>query len=396
MKIKTSLKLTMISSLLTGSLLFGSASAVLAQGVTPAPLGGGTRAQAACSAIAGKITNAITNSQNNQVKVIAVMSRFDAFLTGRAGTFQQKYGMSVYNTLAGYFSTLHNTYGSQIKTDWTTYTQDLTNIQNMSNAGNCGTTNGLFATQIRQTKSDHLKIRPDIEAYRDYVNNTIRYYVRSLTPLPSTSPIPTPTPYPTLAPTDTPGPTNAPTSDQTPAPVSNNNVCTDQKPASAPVLLSAVANDQNQVVLSWSKASDPVSYYLVAYGTKSGVMEYGNPNVGDQNTTTYAVGSLSGNTTYYFEVRAGNNCMPGDFSNEMSAKVSGPIITTSPAPGFLPGVLSANQAPQGSQNSGSVSVPQNNQLGNKANSIIDSITSFIQSTWDNIAHFFTSLIPIHL
>ncbi len=393
MKIKTSLKLTMISSLLTGSLLFGSASAVLAQDVTPAPLGGGTRAQAACSAIAGKITNAITNSQNNQVKVIAVMSSFDAFLTGRAGTFQQKYGMSVYNTLAGYFSTLHNTYGSQIKTDWTTYTQDLSNLQNMSNAGNCGTTNGLFAAQIRQTRSNHLKVRPDIEAYRDYVNNTIRYYVRSLTPLPSPTPtvILSPTPFPT----DTSSPTNPSASDQTSPPTSNN-VCTDQKPSSAPVLLSAVANDQNQVVLSWSKASDPVTYYLVAYGTKSGVMEYGNPNVGDQNTTSYTAGSLSGNTTYYFEVRAGNNCMPGDFSNEMSAKVSGPIITTSPAPGFLPGVLSANQAPQGSQNSGSVSVPRNNQPGNKAILRIGSITSFIQSTWDNIAHFFTSLIPIHL
>ncbi len=114
-------------------------------------------------------------------------------------------------------------------------------------------------------------------------------------------------------------------------------VCNDQKPGSTPVLLSAIPGS-NSVILNWSKASDPVSYYLVAYGISPNNNTYGNPNVGNKDTTSYTVNNLSGGTTYCFIVRAGNGCTPGDFSNQICTTPAGGTVT-GVAAGFAPGVL---------------------------------------------------------
>ncbi|KKR70654.1 MAG: endoglucanase-like protein, nonfunctional [Candidatus Woesebacteria bacterium GW2011_GWA2_40_7b] len=113
--------------------------------------------------------------------------------------------------------------------------------------------------------------------------------------------------------------------------------CNDTKPGSAPVLTGAFGG-VNSVTLHWTEASDPVSYYLVTYGASSGAQTYGNPNVGGKGTTSYTVSGLSGGRTYFFKVRAGNGCAPGDFSNEVFAIPVGGFIS-SPATGFIPGVL---------------------------------------------------------
>jgi len=123
---------------------------------------------------------------------------------------------------------------------------------------------------------------------------------------------------------------------------SSSPACNDQKPDSAPVLLSATSTGLNSITLNWAKANNPVSYYLVTFGTKPGEQLYGNPNVGGSETTSYTVNSLSGGRRYYFKVRGGNGCTPGNFSNEVSAVSAGGFIAQGAVPGgFAPGVLGA-------------------------------------------------------
>lgn len=144
-------------------------------------------------------------------------------------------------------------------------------------------------------------------------------------------------------------------------------VCNDARPTTAPFLISAISTGQNSVTLNWSKASGPVTYYLITYGTKAGEQLYGNPNVGGSDTTSYTINGLSGGQRYFFRVRAGNNCMPGDFSNEVSAFIPGNIIIGS-ANDFQSGVLGSNTELEdaGSTESAEIittSTPGNN-LGN--------------------------------
>jgi hypothetical protein len=109
------------------------------------------------------------------------------------------------------------------------------------------------------------------------------------------------------------------------------NSCNYGTPAT-PQLTSAVADSDNQITLTWTDATDPVSYYLVSYGLTSGQYIYGNPNVGGQGTTSYTVGNLAAGTTYYFVVKAVNGCTPGSASNEVSATTTGGVVAATPTP----------------------------------------------------------------
>lgn len=161
-------------------------------------------------------------------------------------------------------------------------------------------------------------------------------------------------------------------------------VCGDTKPGSAPKLLSAKVTGRNEVTLTWSKAADPVTYYLVAYGTKSDKLEYGNPNIGGKDTNTYVVKGLQNDQTYYFKVRAGNSCMPGEFSNEVAVKASGDYIS-GPATGFKAGVLSTQRASSGADLKFKPITKANPQrVFEKTENIFDNIVSFISFVWSRL------------
>jgi hypothetical protein len=78
-------------------------------------------------------------------------------------------------------------------------------------------------------------------------------------------------------------------------------------------------------------------------------MLWGNPNIGGRGTKSFVVQNLSGGKTYYFKVRAGNGCQPGDFSNELSATPFG-FSVQGQATGFERGVLGAKTSAQGEEN----------------------------------------------
>src|SRR3989338_8647676 len=95
--------------------------------------------------------------------------------------------------------------------------------------------------------------------------------------------------------------------------------CSDARPASAPTLLSSEPMSDTSVQLVWQEAQDPVSYYLLAYGTTETSFEYGIPDIGGKSTSTFTINDLQKGVKYYFKVRAGNGCKPGEFSNKLSA-----------------------------------------------------------------------------
>lgn len=138
-------------------------------------------------------------------------------------------------------------------------------------------------------------------------------------------PVPTPTPVPTSPPGGG-GPAGGP-----------GPACTDAKPG-LPTGFSAVAGPgTGQVTLSWLPPSLPYTYFLIAYSDSSSwPPKWGNPDVGD--VSSFTVSGL-GAGTYWFWLRAGNGCMPGDFVGPISPGAIAGVAGGGVAPGFAPGVL---------------------------------------------------------
>jgi len=100
-----------------------------------------------------------------------------------------------------------------------------------------------------------------------------------------------------------PTPTNPPHDDPNPP------VCNSAKPGT-PALISVTRNG-GSATLVWTPVQS-ATHYTIGYGLKVNDYIYGVPNTG--NVNTYTINALNPNTTYYFAVKAVNECTPGDFS----------------------------------------------------------------------------------
>lgn len=95
--------------------------------------------------------------------------------------------------------------------------------------------------------------------------------------------------------------------------------CSAQVPGKAPWLYAAVAKSSSSIELYFTDSGGSYDHYALEYGTDSSRYQWGASNIGGKGTRTYTITDLSPNTTYYFRVRAGNDCAPGAWSNELAA-----------------------------------------------------------------------------
>lgn len=127
----------------------------------------------------------------------------------------------------------------------------------------------------------------------------------------------------TVAPTATPTPTPTASNNTTATPSSNSPSapsCTAVTPIHTPDLFQIdVSNTQAR--LYFTPLNKHVTNYYISYGytpedQRFGVMTDLGPSTG---VLAYVINELSPNLTYYFKVRPQNDCMPGNWSNQMKA-----------------------------------------------------------------------------
>lgn len=103
---------------------------------------------------------------------------------------------------------------------------------------------------------------------------------------------------------------------------SSSNTCSDAAPGSrGSWLYGAIPKNSTSIQLYFTEAGEPVTKYVLEYGTKSGEYQFGVSDMGmnERNQMMFEVNSLSPNTTYYFRIRSDNGCATGPLSNEISA-----------------------------------------------------------------------------
>jgi hypothetical protein len=144
-------------------------------------------------------------------------------------------------------------------------------------------------------------------------------------------------------------------------------LCNDTKPGSIPRLIQAQVIGNSQVNLTWTKALDPVTHYLLSFGVKPNTPLYGDPNLGGKNTTSYIVKGLQPGATYFFKVSAVNGCTPGDASNELSIRVRKGATVNAPVFAQI-GVFTPKQGSiKNSSNTLKQTKPKSSQINNQNN-----------------------------
>ncbi len=100
-------------------------------------------------------------------------------------------------------------------------------------------------------------------------------------------------------------------------------VCSDPAPIGLPELFQ-INVTSNSAVLYFTPVSDRVSYYYVAFGHSQDNIRFGGffPSEKNKGVVIYKIDHLVPNTEYFFTVRAGNGCTPGEWSNWLPVRTT--------------------------------------------------------------------------
>lgn len=157
-------------------------------------------------------------------------------------------------------------------------------------------------------------------------------YDRSIS-LPAVNPSPTPTPSPTPE-NGTPNPTGQPGTPETHLQSrmsSRPPGCDVLKPGSVPDLFE-IDVEGTTATLYFTPVSFENEKYFIAFGPNQSRFAHGVefPFSETDGTVEYTVNHLQPGQTYYFAVRGGKGCMPGDWSNEIIVAIPTTQGETSP------------------------------------------------------------------
>lgn len=103
--------------------------------------------------------------------------------------------------------------------------------------------------------------------------------------------------------------------------------CAQAAPGSAPALFQIIRAG-TQATLFFAPVTSNVTNYFISYGDHSGAEMYGTqfsqgPTTG---AVSFTINHLSPLQQYFFRVRAGNDCMPGPWSNERGTDIVWPLV----------------------------------------------------------------------
>lgn len=98
--------------------------------------------------------------------------------------------------------------------------------------------------------------------------------------------------------------------------------CKDAKPSDTPRIRKVYAKPDH-IILYHTAVAENNSYYFISYGYSAGDERFGvsydfGPTSG--RWLSYSVNELAPNTKYYFKIRGGNGCKPGNWSTWIEAK----------------------------------------------------------------------------